>query len=35
MILKSDNIVPISASYLFSAVFNNAIFDRNNTGVEL
>ena len=33
--IKSDNIVPISPSYLFSAVFNNAIFDRNNTGGTL
>ena len=33
--IKSDNIVPTSPSYLFSAVFNNAIFDRNNTGGTL
>ena len=33
--IKSDNIIPTSPSYLFSAVFNNAIFDRNNTGGTL
>ena len=33
--IKSDNVVPTSPSYLFSAVFNNAIFDRNNTGGTL
>ena len=33
--IKSDNIVPTNPSYLFSAVFNNAIFDRNNTGGTL
>ena len=33
--IKSDNIYPESPSYLFSAVFNNAQFDRNNTGGTL
>ena len=27
--IKSDNVYPQSPSYLFSAVFNNATFDRN------
>ena len=30
--IKSDNILPQSPSYLFSAVFNNASFERNSTG---
>ena len=33
--IKSDNIYPESPSYLFSALFNNAQFDRNNTGGTL
>ena len=33
--IKSDNIYTESPSYLFSAVFNNAQFDRNNTGGTL
>ena len=33
--IKSDNIIPESPSYLFSAVFNNATFDRNGTGGTL
>ena len=33
--IKSDNIYPMSPSYLFSAVFNNAKFDRNETGGTL
>ena len=30
--IKSDNIYPERPSYLFSAVFNNATFDRNESG---
>ena len=33
--IKSDNISPMSPSYLFSAVFNNATFNRNETGGTL
>uniref|UniRef100_A0A6C0LEK2 Uncharacterized protein n=1 Tax=viral metagenome TaxID=1070528 RepID=A0A6C0LEK2_9ZZZZ len=33
--IKSDNISPESPSYLFSAVFNNALFERNQTGGTL
>jgi len=33
--IKSDNIYPEGPSYLFSVVFNNAKFDRNNTGGTL
>ena len=33
--IKSDNIFPDGPSYLFSAVFKNAIFERNQTGGTL
>ena len=33
--IKSDNILPTSSSYLFSAVFDNVTFDRNETGGTL
>jgi hypothetical protein len=33
--IKSDNIIPESPSYLFSAVFDNATFDKNETGGTL
>jgi hypothetical protein len=33
--IKSDNILPSVPSYLFSAVFNNATFDRNQIGGTL
>ena len=33
--IRSDNITSLTPSYLFSAVFNNATFNRNNTGGTL
>jgi hypothetical protein len=33
--IKSDNISPMSPSYLFSGVFDNATFDRNEIGGTL
>ena len=30
--IKSDNIYPDVPSYLFSAIFNTATFERNQTG---
>ena len=33
--IKSDNILPDTPSYLFSAIFNNATFVRTNTGGTL
>ena len=33
--IRSDNIKSLTPSYLFSSVFNNAAFNRNNTGGTL
>ena len=33
--IKSDNILPDTPSYLFSAIFNNSTFERTNTGGKL
>ena len=33
--IKSDSILPTTPSYLFSAIFNNATFERTNTGGTL